>query len=112
MALKGDPDAPYVIVLEGSATDETKALELSGGDWWRAWRGEEPWGPDGETSRHPVSPGDKKRRECPERPGRRGRSHDVATEWPHGLTRGSRCEKTVRALWSREGIATGHLAGR
>lgn len=32
MALKGELDAPYVIVLEGSATDETKALELSGGD--------------------------------------------------------------------------------
>ncbi|MDQ3974859.1 MAG: hydrogenase expression protein HypE [Actinomycetota bacterium] len=44
-ALRGELDAPYVIILEGSITDETKALE-TGGYW--AGNGEEPWGPDGE----------------------------------------------------------------
>ncbi|HWC11566.1 MAG TPA: hypothetical protein VG455_10115 [Acidimicrobiales bacterium] len=47
-ALKGELDAPYVIVLEGSATDETKALETSDGHSWWSWQGEEPWGPDAE----------------------------------------------------------------
>ncbi|HWB72533.1 MAG TPA: hypothetical protein VG452_09960, partial [Egibacteraceae bacterium] len=45
MALKGELDAPYVIILEGSATDETKALE-TGGYW--SGQGEMPWGPGGE----------------------------------------------------------------
>src|ERR671933_2159498 len=44
-ALKGTLGAPYVIILEGSITDETKALE-TGGSW--AGQGEEPWGPNGE----------------------------------------------------------------
>ncbi len=44
-ALRGELDAPYVIVLEGSATEETKAME-TGGYW--ASNGEEPWGAGGE----------------------------------------------------------------
>ncbi|MDQ3886316.1 MAG: hydrogenase expression protein HypE [Actinomycetota bacterium] len=52
-ALKGELDAPYVIVLEGSVTEETKALETSGGHSWWSWQGEEPWGADGEL--RPVS---------------------------------------------------------
>jgi hydrogenase small subunit len=44
-ALKGELDAPYVIILEGSISDEAKALE-TGGYW--AGQGEQPWGPDGE----------------------------------------------------------------
>ncbi|MDP8958861.1 MAG: hydrogenase expression protein HypE [Actinomycetota bacterium] len=44
-ALKGELDAPYVIILEGSITDETVALE-TGGYW--AGQGEQPWGPDGQ----------------------------------------------------------------
>ncbi len=44
-ALTDQIDGPYVIILEGSATDETLALP-TGGYW--AGQGEEPWGPDGE----------------------------------------------------------------
>jgi hydrogenase small subunit len=44
-ALRGELGAPYVIILEGSATDETLAV-ATGGYW--AGHGEEPWGPDGE----------------------------------------------------------------
>lgn len=44
-ALKGELDAPYVIILEGSITDETRAIP--GGGYW-AGHGEQPWGPDGE----------------------------------------------------------------
>ncbi|MFN2489512.1 MAG: hydrogenase expression protein HypE [Actinomycetota bacterium] len=44
-AIKGELDAPYVIILEGSISDETRALQ-TGGYW--AGQGEEPWGPDGE----------------------------------------------------------------
>src|SRR5438132_6588367 len=44
-AVRGQLDDPYVIVLEGSITDEISALE-TGGYW--AGQGEEPWGPDGE----------------------------------------------------------------
>ncbi|MBA2357259.1 MAG: hydrogenase expression protein HypE, partial [Actinobacteria bacterium] len=43
-AVQGELDAPYVIILEGSISDETKALE-TGGYW--SGQGEEPWGPDG-----------------------------------------------------------------
>jgi hydrogenase small subunit len=43
-AVRGDLDAPYVIILEGSITDELKAMETGG--YWVA-QGEEPWGPDG-----------------------------------------------------------------
>src|SRR5919198_4243161 len=43
-ALRGTLGAPYVIILEGSIADETRALE-TGGSW--AGHGEEPWGPDG-----------------------------------------------------------------
>jgi hydrogenase small subunit len=44
-AIKGELDAPYVIVLEGSATDETVS-HAYGGHW--AGNGEMPWGDDGE----------------------------------------------------------------
>ena len=44
-AIKGELDEPYVIILEGSATDETRAM--NGGGYFAA-QGEEPWGPDGE----------------------------------------------------------------
>ena len=44
-ALKGELDAPYVIILEGSISDETTAL-ADGGYW--SGQGEEPWGVDGE----------------------------------------------------------------
>jgi hydrogenase small subunit len=44
LAVKGELDAPYVIILEGSMTDETKAME-TGGYW--VGQGEQPWGPDG-----------------------------------------------------------------
>ncbi len=44
LALKGELDAPYVIILEGSISDEVKAL-ATGGYW--SGQGEEPWGPDG-----------------------------------------------------------------
>ncbi len=43
-AIRGELDGPYVVVLEGSISDETVALE-TGGYW--AGQGEEPWGPDG-----------------------------------------------------------------
>jgi hydrogenase small subunit len=43
-AVKGELDAPYAIVLEGSITDETIAMQ-TGGHW--ASNGEAPWGPDG-----------------------------------------------------------------
>jgi hydrogenase small subunit len=52
-ALRGTLDAPYAIVLEGSISDETKALESSGGHSWWSWQGEEPWGSNGEL--RPVS---------------------------------------------------------
>ncbi|MEP6476445.1 MAG: hydrogenase expression protein HypE [Actinomycetota bacterium] len=45
MALSGALDAPYVIILEGSISDESKAMD-SGGYW--SGQGEEPWGSDGE----------------------------------------------------------------
>jgi hydrogenase small subunit len=44
-AITGELDAPYVIVLEGSISDEIKAA-ATGGYW--AGQGEEPWGPDGD----------------------------------------------------------------
>ncbi len=44
-AVRGELDPPYAIVLEGSITDETTALE-HGGYW--SGQGEEPWGPGGE----------------------------------------------------------------
>jgi hydrogenase small subunit len=44
-ALAGELEDPYVIILEGSATDETLANDTGG--YWAAI-GEEPWGPDGE----------------------------------------------------------------
>ncbi|MBW3577648.1 MAG: hydrogenase expression protein HypE [Actinobacteria bacterium] len=44
-ALRGELNAPYVIILEGSITDETAAME-TGGYW--AGNGDEPWGADGE----------------------------------------------------------------
>ncbi len=45
MALSGELDGPYVIVLEGSISDETKAHATGG--YWSA-QGEEPWGPQGD----------------------------------------------------------------
>jgi hydrogenase small subunit len=45
MALSGELDGPYVIILEGSISDETKS-HATGGHW--SAQGEEPWGPDGE----------------------------------------------------------------
>jgi hydrogenase small subunit len=45
LAVQGKLDAPYAIVLEGSITDETVAMQ-TGGYW--VGQGEEPWGPDGE----------------------------------------------------------------
>ncbi len=44
-AVRGELDAPYVIILEGSVTDETKAQETDG--FW-AGNGEVPWTPEGE----------------------------------------------------------------
>jgi hydrogenase small subunit len=44
-ALRGELDAPYVVLLEGSIADETIAHPMGG--YWSA-QGEEPWGPDGE----------------------------------------------------------------
>jgi hydrogenase small subunit len=44
-AVRGELDAPYVIVLEGSATDETVPHQF-GGHW--AGNASAPWGPDGE----------------------------------------------------------------
>ena len=45
MAISGELDGPYVIVLEGSIADETIA-HVQGGYW--SAQGEQPWGPDGE----------------------------------------------------------------
>jgi hydrogenase small subunit len=45
MALSGELDGPYVIILEGSIADETRAA-VDGGYW--SGQGEEPWGTDGE----------------------------------------------------------------
>ncbi len=44
-AIKGELDAPYVIILEGSISDEARAM-ATGGYW--SGQGEEPWGHDGE----------------------------------------------------------------
>ena len=44
MALRGELDGPYVVILEGSITDETTAHAAGG--YWSA-QGEEPWGPAG-----------------------------------------------------------------
>jgi hydrogenase small subunit len=45
MAMRGELDHPYVIILEGSASDEVRA-GVTGGYW--AGQGEEPWTPDGQ----------------------------------------------------------------
>jgi hydrogenase small subunit len=45
LAVQGKLGAPYAIVLEGSITDETVAMQ-TGGYW--SGQGEEPWGPGGE----------------------------------------------------------------
>jgi hydrogenase small subunit len=45
-ALSGELDAPYVIILEGSITDETLAHRHGG--YWAA-QGEEPWGEGGRS---------------------------------------------------------------
>ncbi|MDQ3709287.1 MAG: hydrogenase expression protein HypE [Actinomycetota bacterium] len=50
MALSGELDGPYVVILEGSIADETRAI--ADGGYWSA-QGEEPWGPGGEL--RPVS---------------------------------------------------------
>jgi len=44
-AIKGELDSPYVIILEGSISDETTA-HANGGYW--SGQGEEPWGDNGE----------------------------------------------------------------
>jgi len=44
-AVRGELGAPYVVVLEGSISDETRAH--SAGGYWSG-QGEEPWGPNGE----------------------------------------------------------------
>jgi hydrogenase small subunit len=44
-AVRGELGAPYVIILEGSISDETRAHRVGG--YWSG-QGEEPWGPDGE----------------------------------------------------------------
>ena len=49
-AVRGELDAPYVVILEGSIMDEVAAWRAGG--YWSA-QGEEPWGPDGEM--RPVS---------------------------------------------------------
>ncbi len=49
-AIEGTLDAPFVVILEGSITDEVPA-HMAGGYW--AAVGEEPWGPDGQL--RPVS---------------------------------------------------------
>ena len=43
-AVRGELGAPYVIILEGSISDETRAHRVGG--YWSG-QGEEPWGPDG-----------------------------------------------------------------
>jgi hydrogenase small subunit len=45
LALRGELDGPYVIILEGSAADETLS-DATGGYW--SGQGEEPWGDGGE----------------------------------------------------------------
>ena len=45
LAVQGKLDGPYVIILEGSIADETRAVS-TGGYW--SGQGEEPWGPRGE----------------------------------------------------------------
>ncbi len=45
LAVQGKLDAPYAIVLEGSISDETIAMQ-TGGYW--SGQGEEPWGRNGE----------------------------------------------------------------
>ncbi len=45
LAVQGKLDGPYVIILEGSIADETRAV--SEGGYWSG-QGEEPWGPRGE----------------------------------------------------------------
>ncbi len=45
LAVKGELDAPYVVILEGSIANELTAAP-HGGYW--SGQGEEPWGPDGE----------------------------------------------------------------
>ncbi|MDP8970058.1 MAG: hydrogenase expression protein HypE [Actinomycetota bacterium] len=45
MALRGTLDGPYVIILEGSISDETKAIPMGG--YWSG-QGEQPWGEGGE----------------------------------------------------------------
>ncbi|MBW3561749.1 MAG: hydrogenase expression protein HypE [Actinobacteria bacterium] len=45
-AIKDELDAPYVIILEGSISDETRAI-AEGGYW--SGQGEEPWGENGEV---------------------------------------------------------------
>lgn len=44
LALRGELDAPYVIILEGSIANELLAVPHDG--YWSG-QGEEPWGPDG-----------------------------------------------------------------
>ncbi len=44
LAVKGELDAPYVVILEGSISDELPAHE-AGGYW--SGQGEQPWGEDG-----------------------------------------------------------------
>lgn len=44
-ALHGELEEPYVVILEGSITDET--IAVSQGGYWSG-QGEEPWGGDGE----------------------------------------------------------------
>lgn len=44
-AVTGELDAPYVIIMEGSVADETRAVP--GGGYFAA-QGEQPWGPDGQ----------------------------------------------------------------
>ncbi|MHB2023159.1 MAG: NADH-quinone oxidoreductase subunit B family protein [Mycobacteriales bacterium] len=46
LAVRGELDAPYAVVLEGSITDELKAY--SDGGYWSG-QGEEPWGAGGEV---------------------------------------------------------------
>ncbi len=46
-AIKGTLNAPYVIILEGSASDETLAMDVTPGGYFSG-QGEEPWGHNGE----------------------------------------------------------------
>ncbi len=50
-ALKGELGAPYVIILEGSISDETMAMAGTERDNYGYWsaQGEEPWGRNGEN---------------------------------------------------------------